>query len=532
MARRVLLAIAVVLLLPASAQAAFEVRSFSVAPSGLAAGSHPDVSIALGFAPYSASDPPEHVRNLAISLPPGLVGNPNATPRCTAAKFQADDCAANTRIGTTSVRSTIPALITGITVTAEGDVYNLRPAAGEPARLGVVVRPPLGADKVFLVSRVALRPTDGGLDSIITGIPSTVHLPLLGDSEMWIESMSLTLLGRPGGSTPFMTMPTGCGPATARVSATSASGTTVKRAAPPFTPTACAKLPFKPTLQASVSNGPLPSLHTVITGPPGNANTASAAVTLPAAVGVNAAALQRSCTLAQQAAGPCPEAARVGRALARTPLLPTLSGPVFLAALPGQILPGLRVDLNGVVSLSLGGIVSGNPLTTRFAGIPDVPLQRFELSFDEGNALKTLKDVCRGPLPRMSAVLTGHNGAQANLNVPMTVTGCTKPTARLRVHGRKLTLRVTAARGGPALRTVRLTLPRRLKAHPRRGRVSAGAKLSRRGVLTVTKSGARRITATLSRGAFTGRLGTRRKFVLQTRDVSGRTVRQRVRARR
>src|SRR3954469_7221488 len=333
--RRLLLAIVLLLAAPASAQAAFSLQSFTVTPSGTAAGSHPDVSVALGF----GGD--EHIRDLRLSLPPGLVGNPNATAKCSAAKFSADACAANTRVGTTTVHSTL----LGLPVDAAGDVYIVVPGVGEPARLGIVVRPPLGADKVFLISRVALRPSDGGLDSIIAGIPSTVRV--LGiEQEMSIQSMVLTWLGRPAGAkTPFMTMPTGCGPATAHVTATSANGTTANRAAPPFTPTACGKLPFKPRLAASIANGPLPSLHTVITGPPGNANTATAAVTLPAAVGVNATALQRSCTLAQQAAGPCPEAARVGRAVARTPLLPTLVGPVFLASLPGQVLPGLRVDL-------------------------------------------------------------------------------------------------------------------------------------------------------------------------------------------
>jgi hypothetical protein len=527
--RGALLALAIVLLAPATAQAAFEVRSFSVTPTGLQAGSHPDVNVAIGFAPYSVANPPEHVRDLVISLPPGLVGNPNATARCAADKFAADQCAANTRVGTTSVRTTIPALITGITVTAQGDVYNLRPGPGEPARLGVVVRPPVG-NKVFLVTRIALRPSDGGLDSVITGIPSTATIVV--PQEMFIESMDLTLLGRPpGASGPFMTMPTGCRPAAARVAATSANGTRASRAAAPFTPTACSKLPFKPSMRASISTGATPALRTVITGPPGNANTATAAVTLPGFVSVNTAALSSTCTLAQQAAGPCPAASQVGRATALTPLLPALTGPVSLAALPGQILPGLRVDLSGVVSLSLAGTVSGRPLRTQFTGIPDVPLSRFELAFDAGRALRATKDVCRGPLPRLSAELTGHNGGRANLRVPMTVTGCTKPAATVRVRGRKLTLRVNAVRGGPALRFVRLTLPRKLKAHPRRGRVSRG-RLSRRGVLTIRTKPARRITATLRGGAFTRRAKGALKFKLTTLDASGRRVRQTVRARR
>jgi hypothetical protein len=520
--RRLVLAVVLLLAAPASAHAAFDVSSFGVAPASLAAGSHPDVTISISF----GGD--EHVRDLRLSLPPGLVGNPNATARCAAAKFQADACATNTRIGATTVHSTL----LGLPIDAAGDVYHLTPGAGEPARLGIVVRPPLGAEKVFLISRVALRPTDGGLDSIIAGIPSTVRVLGIAQ-EISIQSMDLTLLGRPPGArTPFITMPTGCGLVIARVIATSANATTSQRAAASFTLTACSKLPFEPQLQASISSGRFPSLHTVITGPPGNANTATAAVTLPAAAGVNTAALQSACTLAQQAAGRCPEAARVGTAVARTPLLPTLTGPVFLAALPGQVLPGVRVDLHGVVSLSLAGTVSGNPLTTQFAGIPDVPLERFELTFDRDGALQAAGDVCRGPLPRMSAQLTGHNGAKANLTVPMTVTGCTKPAVRVRVRGRKLVLRVTAANGGPALRMVRLTLPRKLKAHPRRGHVSKG-KLSRRGVLTIRTAAVRHVTSTLRGGAFTRR--ARRgalRFKVQTLDASGRRVTQHVKARR
>jgi hypothetical protein len=186
-----------------------------------------------------------------------------------------------------------------------------------------------------------------------------------------------------------------------------------------------------------------------------------------------------------------------------------------------------------VVSLSLAGTVTlGSQLSTTFGGIPDVPLERFALTFEQDRGLGATTDVCRGPLPRIAAELTGHNGAKAALRVPMTVTGCRKPIAGLRVHKGKLVLRVRAARAGAGLKRVRLTLPRKLKAHPRRGRVSGGAKLSRRGVLTVSKAGARRITATLSRGAFTGKLGKRRTFVLRTVDVTGHPEVQRIKARR
>jgi hypothetical protein len=158
--------------------------------------------------------------------------------------------------------------------------------------------------------------------------------------------------------------------------------------------------------------------------------------------------------------------------------------------------------------MSLAGTVDAlhAPLRTDFAGIPDVPLERFELAFDKGRALRSRADVCRGPLPRIAAVLTGHNGAVANLRVPVTVTGCARPAATVRVRGRKLVLRVKAVRGGPALTFVRLALPRKLKAHPGRGRVSKG-RLTHRGVLTIRTAAVRHLTATLRGGAFTRRSG-------------------------
>ena len=206
-------------------------------------------------------------------------------------------------------------------------------------------------------------------------MPQKVGIPLLGQQDMWIESMSLTLLGKPAGATTsFMTLPTSCKPATATIAARSASGTPATRAAAPFTPTACDRLEFKPQLEATINTARTPALRTVITGPPGNANTATAAVTLPAGIGVNLDALQRSCCSPSRPPGRV-QTARVGTAIARSPLLPQLSGPVFLAAQAGQVLPGIRVDLSGVVSMSLMGTVGGSPLRTEFAGIPDVPLE-------------------------------------------------------------------------------------------------------------------------------------------------------------
>jgi hypothetical protein len=509
--RALLLAVLVSVLAPAAAAADFDVRSFSVTPSALQAGSHPDVTISASFTPYSPST--EHVRDLVISLPPGLVGDPTSVPRCAQAAFDADACPADTRVGSTSVRTVIPPLQL-LPVTAAGDVYNLEPGAGEPARLGVVVRPPLGASKVFIVSPVRIRPSDGGLDSVITGMPSTVGLPLLGPVEMWIEAMDLTL------AAPFASLPTSCKPAQASIAAVSDAGTAASRQADPFTPTGCDQVPFAPRLEAGIDSSRSPSLRTVITVPRGHASTARAAVTLPRGLSVNVNALRDSCTLAEQAAGPCPVRARVGGALARSPLLPApLLGPVLLAALPGQPLPGLRLELSGPAALTLTGTVGGNPLRTEFAGIPDVPLERFELTFDAGRSLRALTDFCRGRQPVLAAELTGHNGAVAQISEPIAVAGC-KARATLSLRGRRLRLRADAARG-QTLRRVRLTLPRGVKLR------RAGVKRSRRTVAVRTRT-ARRVVI---KGTLTHRLRKRRAFRVELRDSTGGVVRQRLMAR-
>ncbi len=510
------MAVLLTLLLPAIAQAQFDVPAFSVTPKSLQAGSHPDVTI---HAEFSGS---EHVRDLTISLPPGLAGDPTSKPRCAQSAFQADNCPAATRVGTTSVRTVIPPLAI-LPITASGDVYNVVPAAGEPARLGVVVRPP-GASKVFIASPVRIRPADGGLDSVITNMPSTVSVAGL-PVEMFIQAMDLTL------SAPFASLPTACKPAQARVAAVSAAGTAVSRAADPFTPTGCDKVPFAPRLEATVSRGRLPSLRTVITVPRGHASTATAAVALPTTMGANAPALNDLCTLAEQAAGPCPERARVGSAVARTPLLTEpLTGPVVVVARPGESLPGLRMDLSGAAALSLTASVEVSPaLRTTFAGIPDVPLERFELTFDAGRSLLARTDLCRGPVPRLTADLTGHNGATAHLVEPIAVTGCDLPAVKLTLKRERLKLRVGALRGRP-LQRVRLTLPRGTRLKRTSVARADGKRLRRvRGrTVTVRPGAARRFAIT---GTLNHRLRKRRAFVVETLDSTGRVVRQRLKAR-
>jgi hypothetical protein len=187
------------------------------------------------------------------------------------------------------------------------------------------------------------------------------------------------------------------------------------------------------------------------------------------------------------------------------------------------------MDLSGPASLTLAGTVGLSPIRTQFSGVPDVPLERFELTFDANRSLVSRTDFCRGPQPRMVAELTGHNGATARLDEPLAVTGCAKPAVQLTVNGRRLLLRVAALRGRP-LQRVRLVLPRGVRL--KRGAVARadGRRLRRvRGRIVVVNPG--------GAGHFriSGRLNRRlhkRAVAVQTLDATGRVVRQRLRARR
>ena len=72
-----------------------------------------------------------------------------------------------------SVTATILFIPTPLTIT--GEVYNLKPAAGEPARLGIALDAGFvgGISPVYLQSPIPVRVADAGLDSVTDNVPNT-----------------------------------------------------------------------------------------------------------------------------------------------------------------------------------------------------------------------------------------------------------------------------------------------------------------------------------------------------------------------
>jgi hypothetical protein len=129
--------------------AAFGFQGLSASPTNTSAGAHSNFNIHIGFTSPSAD-----VKDLTVGLPPGLVGNPTATPLCTSAQLQSDSCPSASQAGTVSTNVTVHLLgLLPLPMTVNGSLYNLEPQAGQPARFGIVLRP-IAADPIPLLQKI------------------------------------------------------------------------------------------------------------------------------------------------------------------------------------------------------------------------------------------------------------------------------------------------------------------------------------------------------------------------------------------
>ncbi|MBE2317369.1 hypothetical protein DVA67_015410 [Solirubrobacter sp. CPCC 204708] len=388
-------------------------------------------------------DGAEDLSRVTADLPPGLAGSLKGLPP-------------GTRVG--SVSATAGA--GEAPVALSGDVFLTGPQDGGLAGFQMVIPGkvgPVDLGTVTVNASIKLRP-DGGLTVTTTPLPR-----LVGGVPVSIRSFALTL-DRPG----FILNASSCAEQAVNATLEGVGGTVAKVSAP-YHATDCAGLAFAPKLEATLGArgktkvGAFPPLKAVITVPPGQSSTAVADVALPQMLGLDLKKLAKACSGAQFQAGSCPGSARIGSAVATTPLLDSpLMSPVTLASPALGELPGLALQLSGIVTLPLFGKVAP-PVGTKgriansFAGIPDVPLERFELTFTGGtnSPLRLNKDACRGPRQLVIGKLTGHNGAVANLSVKPKIVGCA-PTVTLRRRGGKLRATAKPGRDGAKVRSVKV----------------------------------------------------------------------------
>ncbi|HEY3960023.1 MAG TPA: hypothetical protein VGL68_05875 [Solirubrobacteraceae bacterium] len=359
------------------------------------------------------------LRNVAVDLPPGFVGNPTAVPRCPRDMFDegpSDElhCPADTVVGTATS-------ITGIQGFFVNQVYNLVPPPGVAAEFGFT----FANNPVFLDS----SPRTGGNNEIVT------HANNVPQGRQALGAV-ITLWGVPGdpshdawrcirfgcasgaGTAPFLTLPTACGapqPFSVRISqwqdsSVEAEKTVVSHdsADSPVGLTGCERLGFGPTITTAVdtSEADSPTGLTVEVKPQvgglseatglGTSDLQNTTVTLPEGLVINpgqAAGLQ-ACPPSQNGVGTedapsCPLASKVGEDEIQTPLLPhALKGNVYVLQSDPPNLELLVAASGEGVNLKLVGKVhldgATGRLTSTFAGTPELPFTNFKLSFSGG----------------------------------------------------------------------------------------------------------------------------------------------------
>jgi hypothetical protein len=426
------------LVLPAAARAGFGFVPGSLSATALKsngtvaqqAGSHP-FSYTVGFQ-FNTDSGGEleggAARDIIVDLPPGLVGNPLAVPRCSRQDFAGTlpRCPLDTQVGV------VRAIDLGLGE-VRLPVFNLAPPPGSAAQLGA------SAVQFNALQNASVRSEEGygvrvGAFNLPVDLISATEV-IWGepaDSAHDDERGSAALdLGIPGKSTapklPFLTLPTSCeAPPEITISADSKlnPGAFVEQSAValddggnPAALTGCESVPFAPGISAAptsrLAQNPsgldfelkLPNAGLLAPGTTAETQPETTEVTLPEGVTVNPSLAEgvSVCTEAQYksekidspAGAGCPDASKLGSVIAKSPLLDeAIEGSVFLAAPydnPFGTLTALylvaRASERGVL-VKQAGKVELDPRTgqvkSTFSDLPPVPYSSFKLRFREG----------------------------------------------------------------------------------------------------------------------------------------------------
>jgi hypothetical protein len=457
------------------AQAAFGdygIASTSASLSTSQAGGRPDFNTVLNIKtdPSSPLDAFGHERPYAgtkeveVSLPPGLVGNPNSVAKCTslqfATAFVGGGCPQDSQVGVTIVRLYLfPTQLTE-------PIYSLESPGGDTvARLGFYA----ASIPVFINVHVRSA-SDYGLTATLEGIPAN-ELLISAETTLWgipadssHDTQRLTVPEaypeaksesppRPSGlaPAPFLSNPVSCdGPEAVGFSARSYPmpdlASTSSAALPAIAE--CDRIGFDPLLEVSPDSrqaaGPT-GLEANLTIPQDETPTGlatselkDATVTLPDGMTINSSAADglAACNAAQvgyrtEGASACPDAAKIGSA---TFVSPALSEPLQGAIYQRDPEPGdlfriwLVADDLGV-HLKIPGDVRPDPLTgqltTVFTDAPQLPVEKISLRF-KGGARAPLQNPQGCGAFRTHYVLTPWSGNPATVaDAPMTIDqGC------------------------------------------------------------------------------------------------------------
>jgi hypothetical protein len=430
----VLVAVLAWALAASAAHAAFGVETFTAQVTNEngtlneQAGSHPfegATTFRFNTTGAGVGVPDGNVKDIRVDLPPGLISNPQALPQCTDAQLTSSTCPVESQVGTEELA--VVGSVFGLNLaTIKVPLYNMAVHEGQVARFSFFV--PVMNLQVDVVGGVRSA-GDYGLFFTISDVPQTpglvwtsltfwgvpadpAHDPERGETCVPDTGLPSCVGGGKASTapqTPFLTLPTKCGPPlTTTLTVDSYQGDRATAAdTTPIGPQGCDKLPFDPsisvtpdTTQADAPVGTTVILHVPQSQDPhglGSAHLKDAVVTLPAGMSIDPSAANglEGCTDEQIGIGTdrpvaCPPGSKIGTVAIDSPLLPgRIEGPIHL----GQPVPGnpYRIFLVAEgygVSVRLAGSVTPDPrtgqLTTRFSDNPQVPFTDLVLHFDGG----------------------------------------------------------------------------------------------------------------------------------------------------
>lgn len=449
----ILVAVLLALRAPAAAQADFGIESFSTTAlnrdgsADLQAGSHPYEYIFSFTMNQDGEDVPEgNLRDLVADLPPGLVGNPQALPKCKTSEFEGQSslCPGDSQIGLAYVS------LVGFEHPLIQPVYNLTPPNGVLARLG------FGLTSLNTFEEAGLNAANNyGVrisDPTVPSIPGTIEIQSVkqviwgvpADPEHDAERTCLVEgklhLGCASDAqppVPFLSLPGACeGPleTTFRVDSVQepglfreATALSLDEAEEPTGLDGCNAIEFEPSISSQPTTNAADSptgldfnLHQPQSEDPEGLATAplkNTTVTLPEGMSLNPSAANGLDACSEEEIGyqpsegkirfseapqSCPDAAKVGTLEANSPAIDhKVKGAVYVAQ-PYQnpfgtllaIYLAVEDPRAGIVA-KLAGKVSPDPntgqLTTTFEESPQLPIEDIDLHFFGGAraALKT-----------------------------------------------------------------------------------------------------------------------------------------------
>ncbi len=374
-------------------------------------------------------DQDQELSSLAVNLPSGLLARIANTTLCPDGAANAGTCTDGSKIGDITVGAgagSNPFYITNgrayITGPYKGAPYGLSivvPAVAGPFDLGsVVVRSALYVDRNTAAVKVVADP----LPTILQGIPLDVR-----DVRVFVD--------RPH----FFINPTSCAEKTIFATVGSTEGAIAHPSAR-FQVGDCASLRLAPKLSLTVGArkhtqaGVSTPVTATVTMPRGDANLRSVSVELPGTLDALLPVVNQACKLVEFEAGHCGNKAKVGTAVAVTPLLrDPLKGSVYFVKNPARVLPDLMVALRGQVALDVTAKVSipgGKRLGTRFDTIPDAPITKFTLRIVSGKngpvGIATNLCSAKGRAATAAVGYRGQNGMVVQVNQRLRINGCPK----------------------------------------------------------------------------------------------------------